>query len=105
MSKFTISIHGTKRGPIWWPVGAECEKDFSYTVKADETLRDALLKITNDGDFQYTEVLENTFIRVKMLLQSGYATLTRERIFDITSPLFTSIQDMVINDYPVYEEN
>lgn len=52
-------IYGEKRGFIWMPY-AECTKDFDIQFSKEpgpfkvcaETLRDALLHITNDGDFQ-----------------------------------------------------
>ena len=67
-SKYRIRIYGEVRGTIWMPA-AECVKEFDLElVKIPESesrtahsmgwpmqihkLRDALLEITNDGDFQ-----------------------------------------------------
>lgn len=47
----SINIQGTIQGYIWWPQ-TECTKPFQYSVDKEETLRDALLSATNDGDFQ-----------------------------------------------------
>lgn len=59
----TIRIYGEVKGTIWMPA-CECTKEFDNTYLYDpntpdirqgnqiDCLRDALLKITNDGDFQ-----------------------------------------------------
>lgn len=54
----SIEISGFVVGEIWWPVGAECFKPFRHDVVAyarrcdGATLRDHILEITRDGDFQ-----------------------------------------------------
>lgn len=100
---FRVSINGTKRGLIWWP-RMDAEKSFSYTPKEDETLRDAILRITNDGDFESCDVLLDTFVEVTMIKATATSTLKRTRFFEINSPLFTSIQDCITEDYPNFEE-
>lgn len=55
-----FQIRGQVQGAIWWPVGAVCTKEFDVRFTREqrpfrvgaETLRDALLHVTNDGDFQ-----------------------------------------------------
>jgi hypothetical protein len=55
----TITISGELRGKIWMPA-IECTKEFKQKFSRDnrpfsyriDNLRDALLHITNDGDFQ-----------------------------------------------------
>ncbi len=46
-------------GPIWWPAGAECFKPLQYSLTDHDrrssepmTLREHVLRATNDGDFQ-----------------------------------------------------
>lgn len=54
-----ISLRGYVVGPIWWPAGAECYKPIRYSITNEDarftepgTLRDHVLRATNDGDFQ-----------------------------------------------------
>lgn len=53
-----ISLRGYIVGPIWWPAGAECFKPLDYDITSESarmdggTLRDHVLRATNDGDFQ-----------------------------------------------------
>jgi len=54
-----ISLRGFVVGPIWWPVGEECYKPLDYSITDQNarwsepgTLRDHVLRATNDGDFQ-----------------------------------------------------
>jgi hypothetical protein len=53
-----ISLRGFIVGPIWWPAGAECYKPLDYSITRESalidggTLRDHVLRATNDGDFQ-----------------------------------------------------
>lgn len=101
--KTRITIHGTLRGNLWW--GGEAEKEFTYTVKDGshftdgkrESLRDAVLRITNDGDFQSCEILADAYI--KATLQKGHTT--RAIKFDLNSDLFPSIKDCLLDDYPM----
>ena len=59
-----ITFYGTLRGPIWWPFGAECTKDFDATYTPNDLpftrpwtgLEDVLNHITNDGDFQHCTI-------------------------------------------------
>ena len=55
-----ISLRGFVVGPIWWPAGAECYKPLAYSITREDgrfsepgTLRDHVLRATNDGDFQH----------------------------------------------------
>lgn len=62
---YSVKLWGKIQGRIWWPQEI-CEKDFSVTfapnhkpfVREWAGIRDALLHITNDGDFQNAELLE-----------------------------------------------
>jgi hypothetical protein len=58
-----ISLRGFVVGPIWWPAGAECFKDLAYSITREDgrltepgTLRDHVLRATNDGDFQHCTI-------------------------------------------------
>jgi hypothetical protein len=58
MNLQSVTISGTVTGPIWW--GGNGSKDVSVTFTPDNQpftkiwcgLRDAVVDITNDGDFQ-----------------------------------------------------
>lgn len=88
MKTIEIRITGNKLGPIWMPT-TDCTKEFDERFRfcdseknirsLDEIdcLRDALLKITNDGDFQHCEI-ELAFLTVTK--QKGLSILTRSRI-------------------------
>lgn len=91
--RFGITISGTKAGGIWWPSGALCSKDFDYRVREDESLRDAILSITNDGDFQSCNIVDATVIAT---LYKNNRRITR--YFDIRSPLFPSIADCILSE-------
>lgn len=94
MNKFSVTISGTIGGKIWMPA-VTCWKDFSYRmnqkVRADETFRDAICNITNDGDFQSCEIVDAT---VKIEMQKAHGTYTR--YFDIR--LFKSVSDCVMDE-------
>lgn len=54
-----IRLRGFVVGPIWWPVGTECYKPLEYSCTDTNsrwsepgTLRDHVLCVINDGDFQ-----------------------------------------------------
>lgn len=60
-----ISLRGFIVGPIWWPAGAECYKPLDYNLtdmdarfSAPGTLRDHVLRATNDGDFQHATLAQ-----------------------------------------------
>ena len=77
----SITISGTLRGDIWWP-RAECTKDVSaeFTPKQQPFshewtgIRDALLHLTNDGDFESC-TLESVIMSV--VWRSGKDIVTR----------------------------
>lgn len=54
-----IILRGFIVGPIWWPAGVECYKPLNYSITREDgrfsepgTLRDHVLRATQDGDFQ-----------------------------------------------------
>lgn len=110
----TYEIRGYIVGDIWMPC-TECYKPIKLMfvrdeadrpnpwVDAYETLRDALLKITNDGDFRSCQVADATlWITRTEHTQTGTRTHTRVRKLSN----FPSIADMVKLDWdgPAYEE-
>ena len=62
----SIELWGVIRGGIWWPYGADCTKEFKIVYTPDEKpftrkwegIRQALLDITNDGDFSSCSIYE-----------------------------------------------
>jgi hypothetical protein len=93
---YTAKIYGTLRGTIWMPA-TTCEKPVEYTLESDDTLRDAVLRITNDGDFRACDLCADSFLRIKM--HKGTHTITRD--FDLS--LFPSVADCMLEAYPEFE--
>ena len=101
----SIEITGYLVGPIWWPAGLECYKHFTYDLTCEDqrlcgrdgkhepgTLRDHILRITQDGDFQSCEIADAA------LCITVYKTNRhRSRLFDLE--LFPSIADCVKTDW------
>jgi hypothetical protein len=83
MKTVQVQISGAVVGPIWMP-SVECTKDVKRVFRlvppeqnirsADEIdcLRDALLKITNDGDFQSCSLERWSTLSVTKLRSNGY---------------------------------
>lgn len=64
-----IEIRGFVVGPIWWPAGGECFKPLAYDLKDHDarfsepgTLRDHVLRATNNGDFQSCTVAQGELV-------------------------------------------
>ncbi|KKN56251.1 hypothetical protein LCGC14_0573960 [marine sediment metagenome] len=89
MKTIKIKIYGELQGPIWWPVGAICTKKFDLYCDYEEKpfrhqidcLRDALLHITNDGDFQHCEI---RFAVLEITKQKGLSIIIRDRLLQGT---------------------
>ena len=104
MTHYEVTVHGTIAGKIWMPA-ATCGKRFSLTDKpgpwgdfhyADgekASLRDMILKATNDGDFQSCHVIDAT-VTVKRITQTLTGQITRTRHMDIRQ--FPSVADCVV---------
>ena len=100
-------IDGYLVGKIWMPA-TECYKPLDYTFvrkenerrspwqDAHETLRDALLQITNDGDFQSCGVADG-MLTVTRQDGSGGRKRSYSRCFPLDS--FPSISDMICADW------
>ena len=76
----SIEIYGTIRGTIWMPA-IECTKEVhcKFTPKQQPFtrewtgIRDALLHLTNDGDFQSC-MLEDVSLRVTWAIRHDFVT-------------------------------
>ncbi len=108
--KTEIKISGSLVGKIWMP-SVTCWKDFSYDVIREQartiggkmTLRDHVLRATNDGDFQSCE-MGDSFLTIKTSrrTESG-AVITRSRSWPME--YFPSVSDCVIADWvPEYSD-
>lgn len=99
MTTTQITISGYVVGPIWWPAGAECFKEFRHDATAYDarctrpsTLREHCCRITSDGDFQGCDIAD------------GVLTITRHRngrrvSRDFPLEMFPSISDMLKTDW------
>ena len=108
MQTTQFKISGYLVGPIWMP-STECFKDLAYTFQREQDkparpfvntcddLRDALLTVTNDGDFQHCKVAHGV-LTVRRITQGKAGTrITRERSFPLDK--FPSIADMTRDDW------
>ena len=101
--KLTAKITGQIQGRIWMPA-CVCTKtftvsedDFRYSDGSRPTLRDMVLRATNDGDFQSANVSwGHLTVETIVTRKDGRGTLTRKRHFDLRSPLFPSIADSIV---------
>ncbi len=84
MKTLSIKLVGCVYGRIWMP-SIECEKEFTMCLSRTEdkpftrridSLRDALLSVTNDGDFQDCKIVEAFLIVTK---QKGFSQISRTR--------------------------
>lgn len=106
-----ITIHGYLVGGIWWPYGAECYKDLSYdilreqdrTVGGKMTLREHVLRATNDGDFQSCEIADG-YLEIRIRKPDKTGRTIRTRMFPLD--MFPSISDCVKSDWsgPEFED-
>lgn len=94
----TFEIVGTVRGAYWWPIGQEWEKPASYTFtrthdtirtsREAQTLREAVERLTDDGDS--SSACHLTTDAVLIARRTG-PTHTTERVFDLAR--FESVAD------------
>lgn len=98
-----VTIHGYVVGPIWWPVGHECYKFFTYDLTREDkrfsepgTLRDHVLVITNDGDFQHCEIADG-YLEATTTKEQGSTVTRKTRLFNLS--IFPSIADCVKLDW------
>lgn len=108
MATTRIAISGYLVGNIWWPVGAECWKTFTYDLTREEalfsspgTLRDHILRITSDGDFQSASIAQG-----ELTITVTKPGRKRSRSFPLSR--FPSIADCLHPDpdwSPCFEED
>lgn len=98
-----IEILGDYYGKIWMPM-IECSKSFHVSTKdwpfndgQKWTLREILLKILNDGDFQSTSLTKDTMVifhhRSIDKSKSTNVTVTKTRVMEIDK--FKSVKDLI----------
>ena len=100
----TITLQGTIAGTIWMPA-ATCAKhfkvvdkpgpwgDFHYSDGSRPTIREMVLKATNDGDFQSCSIIDAT-VTVERRTAGRNGETVRRRHFDIRQ--FPSVSDCVV---------
>jgi hypothetical protein len=96
-----IKITGYLVGYIWMPCG-ECWKDLEYDLSGEQrrfiepgTLRDHVLRATNDGDFQSCSIAQGEIV-VTRTSRSGGTTIRRTRSFPMS--MFPSVSDLIHDD-------
>lgn len=103
-------IRGWIQGKIWMPP-VTCTKhfhisevDFRYADGKKPTLRDMVLKATNDGDFQSAELSEGELILTMVLPRADKkGSITKTKTFNLR--WFPSVSDCVCpEDLIVYPE-
>lgn len=106
MVKTEFIVSGYLFGKIWMPA-TECFKDVQFSFQRDtnpqrpfvnvcDDLRDACLRITNDGDFQSCK-LAQAMITIRKTRTTGTGLCVRERSFDLNQ--FPSVADMVDTEW------
>ena len=108
--KITASIHGQIQGDIWMPF-TTCtksfsvgERDFNYSDGSRPSLRDMVLHVCNDGDFQSANVSFG-YLKLEMLIKraDGHGFTRKVREFDLR--LFPSIADSIVSEDDVVYAN
>lgn len=109
MIQFHHTIRGHLVGNIWMP-NAECWKDLAYDITGEDvrftepcTLRDHVLRATNDGDFQHCEIAGG-FIETVATITKGERVYRRTRLTALDD--CRSVADMVRTDWdgPIYDD-
>ena len=97
-----VSIRGFLVGHIWMPA-TECYKDLNYDATREQartigkmTLRDHVLRATNDGDFQSCRIAHGCLV-LKTTKQCGATRVTRSRVFPLDR--FPSIYDCLNTEW------
>lgn len=99
---FTHEIRGYLVGPIWMPA-TECYKPLRYQLTNEDarfneplTLREHVLRATNDGNFQYCQIADGELVTTAYITKE-----TRNYRRSVSRPLsaFPSIADCVKTDW------
>ena len=77
----TVTLVATLVGHIWMP-STICYKHVKTTKREDETLRDMLLRVTNDGDFQSCGLTDATLYVEDVKIQ-GSTRRSKQRAWDL----------------------
>ncbi len=96
-----VTIEGYIIGNIWWPYGETFEKPVSisnrhYPFSLDDppTLREMVLRVTNDGDFQSASLADDSAVIFRRVRETASGTkIQRMRI--MAAGQFASIADCV----------
>lgn len=98
----SFKITGYLVGPIWWPSGSECWKDLDYDLSSEDarftepgTLRDHILRATNDGDFQNCSIAHGELVATRCY-RRGERTVREVRSWPLER--FPSIADCLHDD-------
>src|ERR1700728_658175 len=81
----SVQIRGYVVGALWWPTGAEAWKDLNYDLTRESGrfmtrpgLRDHLVNIISDGDFQGGATIAQGSVIVRIFNPRRNRTVTRE---------------------------
>ena len=108
----TYQIEGALVGKIWMPA-VEAQKPLSYRfvryghekltpfTNVHETLREAALAATNDGDFQDCDFTADTVLVITKV-SGKHTRIIREKVIDLFR--FPSIEDLVSGTYRNIED-
>lgn len=110
MITFRHTLRGYLVGNIWMP-NVECWKHLAYDLTSEDarftspgTLRDHVLRATNDSDFRSCDIAEGELVTVATIRKPDGRVYRRER----RTPLerCSSVADMVLTDWdgPTYDD-
>lgn len=100
--ELNLSIRGYLVGQIWMPA-TECWKDLTYSITREDTrfsepltLREHVLRATNDGDFQSCQIADGVLIaETTRRTKTGITKRVRSWPLD----RFPSIEDCIRTDW------
>lgn len=105
-AEYDIHVSGYLVGNTWWP-NAECWKWLDYHLSDEDSLyidhvdrrvgslRDHMLRATNEGDFQYCEIAHGR-VSITMRRVVGGKLISRIRHFPLS--MFPSVADLLHDD-------
>jgi hypothetical protein len=104
--RYEYELRGYVVGDIWMPqtecfkpIGLRFERSktgpHNYNGGVFESLRDAALHVTNDGDFQSCEIAQGELI-VRQIQDKPNGRIVRERVIPLDA--FPSVKDMTRDD-------
>lgn len=96
-----VTLSGYLVGPIWWPTGTECYRAFNYSITNEAArigtrrLRNHVLAVMNDGDFQSTCIALGE-VTIRSVLTVGSRVVTRSKTVPLAS--FSALSDCLHPD-------